>query len=64
MAGLVYPGKVFIVMPMLERYDLKQLLEEIREDELIGDEKQKIVSQDDIKKMFIARKNKKGTGYD
>lgn len=51
-------------MPVLERYDLKQLLEEIKEDEHIGDEKPKIVSHEDIKKMFVARKKKKGTGHD
>jgi len=49
---------------MLERYDLKQLLEDIQEDERVGEDKPKILSQEEIKKMVVAGKKKKGTSRD
>lgn len=45
---------------MFEKYDLNQLLEEIKEDESVGNnQKVRIVSQDEIQKMLANRKKRK-----
>ncbi|MHB8770000.1 MAG: hypothetical protein ACYC7J_03305 [Syntrophales bacterium] len=49
---------------MGEKYDLEQMLKEIEEDQQIGDEKGRIASQDEIRRMFLAKKKKKGVVHD
>ena len=49
---------------MFDKYDLKQLMKEIQEDEKVGNGKAKIASQDEIKKMFLAGKKKRESIHD
>ncbi len=44
---------------MLEKYDLEKMLEEIKEDEKLGEGTKGEVSQDMIKKMMMERLKKK-----
>ena len=44
---------------MFEKYDLNKMLEEIKEDEMMGGSNKKKVSQDQIKKMMLDKLKKK-----
>jgi len=49
---------------MQEKFDLKEMLKEIEEDEEGFQNKAKLASQDDIKKIFLAKKKKKEASHD
>lgn len=48
---------------MYEKYDLRKMLEEIREDEQVGTENKKL-SQDTIHKMMLDKLKKRKTSHE